>query len=220
MLKSALTLGFGVPAWRKMDFYESPAIGRLPALDVPFDPQQWKTGIPNAAFLRARPDDTFWAARRVAAFSDEMVRALVKDAEFADAAASQFIVDTLVKRRDAIARTYLPHVNPVVDPVLGTDGRLTFANAAVDAGVAAAPDRYTVGWAEFDNTTGAVRELGVTEGQSGIGAPPALPGAPGSYVRVSIGARPPANPAWAEPVHAFFRRTADGWKLVGFRRVS
>ena len=39
-----------------------------------FDPPKWKPRVPNPAFRRARPDDTFWAARRVMAFTDEMIR--------------------------------------------------------------------------------------------------------------------------------------------------
>lgn len=221
VLKSALTLGFITPDWRQKAFFESPAIGRLPALDEAFDPDQWKPGIPNAAFLRARPDDTFWAARRVAAFSDEVIRALVEEAEFADAAASEFIVATLVKRRDAILRAYLPRVNPVVEPTLSAAGVLTFRNAAVDAASARPPERYTLSWAEFDNATGEARDLGSTQGVNGARAPSPLPDRPGAFLRVGISTNVPAHPSWATPVDAFFRRNADGsWKLVGLRRTS
>ena len=43
-----------------------------------FDPVTWKPRVPTAALRHAQPDDLFWAARRVMAFSDEMIRALVK----------------------------------------------------------------------------------------------------------------------------------------------
>ena len=39
----------------------------------------WRPRVPTAAFLHARADDDFWAARRVAAFSDEMIRAITDD---------------------------------------------------------------------------------------------------------------------------------------------
>ena len=44
--------------------------------------------------------------------------------------------DVLIKRRDKIASIYLTAVNPIVDPRLDANGRLTFDNAAVAAGVA------------------------------------------------------------------------------------
>ena len=107
-----------------------------------FDPEQWRSRVPTAAVLRARDDDSFWAALRVMAFSDEMIRAAVKTAEFSDPAAERLLGDVLIKRRDSIARVYLSKINPVVRPVLDGEGTLTFANAAVDAGVAAAPAQY------------------------------------------------------------------------------
>ena len=42
---------------------KNPAIGRFEGKD--FDPPAWTPRVPTAAFLRARDDDTFWAARRV-----------------------------------------------------------------------------------------------------------------------------------------------------------
>jgi hypothetical protein len=219
--KSAATLGFWKPGWQRLDFFEADAIGRMPALGEVFDPDAWKPGIPNAAFLRARADDDFWAARRVTAFSDEMIRALARTARFTDPGAERFIAEALIHRRHAIARTYLPRVNPIVEPTLSADGTLGFRNAAVDAGVAREPDRYAMAWAEFDNATGGLREIGQTEGASGGAAPVALPAREGSIVRVAISSRVLAHPAWAQPVHAFFRRNGDGtWKLVGLDRVS
>jgi len=48
-----------------------------------FDPAEWKPRVPAAALAHARGDDTFWAARRVAAFTDDMIRAIVKAGEAA-----------------------------------------------------------------------------------------------------------------------------------------
>ena len=43
-----------------------------------FEPEKWKPRVPVAALRHARPDDTFWAALRVMAFTDEQIRAAVK----------------------------------------------------------------------------------------------------------------------------------------------
>ena len=59
------------------------AIGRFEG-DA-FDPRTWKPRVPTAAFLRARADDNFWAARRVMAFTDEMIRAVgARPAQYSD----------------------------------------------------------------------------------------------------------------------------------------
>ncbi len=74
-LLTMVTLGFYVRPWIKVEYPEMPAVGRFEGAF--FQPQYWKPEYPNPAFDNARADDLFWAARRVAAFSDEAIRAAV-----------------------------------------------------------------------------------------------------------------------------------------------
>jgi hypothetical protein len=67
-----LRLGFVFEPWQTVPYVEQPAIGRFEGDE--FAPKEWRPRVATAAFLRARDDDTFWAARRVAAFTDEMIR--------------------------------------------------------------------------------------------------------------------------------------------------
>ena len=53
------------------------SLGRAIEADF-FTPELWKPEYPNAAFENMRPDDAFWAARIVAQFDAEIVRALVE----------------------------------------------------------------------------------------------------------------------------------------------
>ena len=109
--------------------------------------------MPTGAYLEMRDDDAFWAAQRVMAFSDELIRAAVKTGQLSDPKAEQHIADVLIKRRDKIGRAYLPKINPIVDPVF--DGTAAdFGNAAVQYRVAEAPARYTAVWSRFDNASG------------------------------------------------------------------
>jgi hypothetical protein len=213
------TLGLYTRPWLHIRYPDvPPSVGRFEG-DA-FDPAAWRPEYPNPAFQNMRADDAFWAARIVSRFSDEAIRAVVAKARYSDPRATDYIVETLIKRRDKVLRTWLAGVNPVVDVALSNDA-LTFDNAAVAAGLAEAPDGYRAVFSAFDNATREVRTLGETSGPSVRLAPPAgLPSAPDSYVRVAIAAsgRMP-QPSWNVPVHAYFRRTESGWTLAGFDRT-
>ena len=111
-------------------------------------------------------------------------------------------------------------MNPIVDPRLDANGRLTFANAALDAGVAKGPATYHAAWLRFDNTTGETQPLSETQSQTTtIEAPRDLPAAPGSFVAVDISVDSQAYPTWKRPVRTTFRRGPQGWTLVGLERL-
>jgi hypothetical protein len=220
LLKRLVSLGFYLRPWQTARYEEHRAVGRFEG-DV-FDAETWKTHAPVASLLCARDDDTFWAALRVTAFTDEMIRAAVKTGQYSDPAAEKHLVDVLIKRRDKIARTYLPRLNPIVNPALDAAGTMTFENAAVKAGVAPEPaGGYRAAWFTFDNGTGATAPIGApTTGHRGrLEAPPGLPAAAGAYIKVDVSAVDPLVPTWKEPVSLYFRRVGPGWKLVGLERL-
>lgn len=207
------TLGLALSRWQTMPVDEHPAIGRFEG-DA-FDPDTWKPRAPVRSHEELRDDDAFWAARRVMAFSDEMIRAAVGTARFSDPRASELLASVLIKRRDAIGRTYLPRLTPVVDPILGSDA-LEVHNAAVDYGVATAPAQYHARWFAFDNATGESRELGETSSATTrLSRPDRLPEAAGAFVRIDVSADHPQHKAWSRPVKMYFRRDAATWTLVG-----
>jgi hypothetical protein len=102
---------------------------------------------------------------------------------------------------------------------LDANGRLTLGNAAVDAGVASAA-AYRAVWMRFDNATGETRPIGETQSATtSIDAPRNLPITPASYIQVDLSIDNASYSTWRQPVHAWFRRAADGWTLVGFERL-
>jgi hypothetical protein len=218
MMKRLVSFGFYLAPWVTADYEDNDAIGRFEGDS--FDPETWKPRVPTAAFRRARPDDTFWAARRVAAFSDDMIRAIVKTGRYSNPADEKLLSDVLIKRRDKIAQAYLTNINPLVDFALNASGGLTFTNAAVKAGVAQEPTGgYSVSWSSFDNTTGETKSLrsdsiGQTER---VEAVPNL-GGDGAYVKIQIKAMAGTD-AWQKPVDVYFRNTGGEWKLVGVERM-
>jgi hypothetical protein len=212
------SLGFALSPWQTVDYIEYPSIGKFEG--DRFDPRKWRPQTPTTAYLELRDDDAFWAARRVAAFTDELIRAAVHTGQYSDPAAEKYLGDVLIKRREKIKSIYLTAVNPMVTPRLGANGQLTFENAAFAAGVASGPATYHASWFRFDNATGETQPLSETQGDTTtLQAPAGLPTASGSYVAADISVDIKAYPTWRKPVRTYFRRGADGWTLVGLERL-
>ena len=104
------TFGLAVSPWQTADYEKHPSIGRFEG--EAFDPETWKPRAPTAAYIDMRDDDAFWAARRVMAFSDDLIRAIVKTGEYSDPAAEKYLGDVLIQRRDKIGRAYLREDQP------------------------------------------------------------------------------------------------------------
>jgi hypothetical protein len=216
--KRLVTLGAYLRPWQTAKYVDEPEIGRFEG-DA-FDPLAWRSRVPARAVLNAQDDDTFWAALRVSAFTDEMIRAVARTGNYTDPGAPTLLADVLIKRRDRILRAYLPRINPIVGCALGGAGSLTCDNAAVRAGAAPAPQGYRAEWFAFDNATGQATPIGTPTPSKTpqFDAPSALPTATDAYVKVSVAADDSSNAAWTRPVHWYFKRTGAAWKLVGLDR--
>jgi hypothetical protein len=216
--KALVTFGLWIQPWQLIRYPRDlpPSVGRVEG-DA-FDPEQWKPEYPNPAFDNMRPDDAFWAARIVAAFSDEAIGAIVRKAQYSDPRATDHITSALIRRRDTIARVWLNGVNPLVNFTLSAEGTLTFENAAVAARAATPGRGYTLRWSRFDNATGGHEPAGL---QTTVADPVGrLPDglATAEFVAVTVRSLHPELAAWNEPVHAYFRREGGGWRTVGLER--
>ena len=213
------TLGIYTRPWMHIDYPPVPSsVGRFEG--EAFDPEAWKPEYPNPAFMNMRPDDAFWAARIVARFSDDAIRTIVGKAQYSDPHAANYIVQTLITRRDKVLKHWLTSVNPLVDFVLSEQGVLRFVNAAVHTGVAKGGSPYKVQWASFDNANGIASEVETASADTTrLQAPASLiaKGGP-DFIQVRIAATHPDYPSWATPVTVHFRRVGDGWKTVGIMR--
>jgi hypothetical protein len=217
-LKRLFSFGFALSPWQTIKYVEYPSIGKFEG--DRFDPREWRPQTPTTAYMELRDDDAFWAARRVAAFSDELIRAAVHEGHYSDPNAEKYLGDVLIKRRNKIASIYLTAVNPVVSPGLDANGRLTFENAAVAAGVASGPATYRASWLRFDNATGETQPIAETRSSTtSIDAPTGLPTGAGTFVAVDIAVDSAGHPTWVRPVRTYFQRQAGGWKLVGLERM-
>ena len=213
-----VSFGFALSPWQTIQYVEYPSIGKFEG--DRFDPRAWRPQTPTKAYLEMRDDDAFWGARRVGAFTDEMIRAIVHTGEYSDPAAEKYLADVLIERRDKITRTYLTAVNPIVSPRLDESGRLTFENAAVTAGAAPGPAAYRAAWFRLDNATGEVQPIADTQSATtAMDAPRSLLTAAGGFVGADISVESEGHASWRRPVRVVFRRSGEGWMLVGLERL-
>jgi hypothetical protein len=218
-LRTAATFGLLPRPWLLVDYPDVPrSVGRFESAF--FDPARWRPVYPNPAFENMRPEDAFWAARVLARLSPEAIAAVVAKARYSDPAATAYVTKTLVERREKVLRTWLTGVNPVVDVRLAADGRLSFSNAAVEAGVGTAPASYRLAWFALDNATGQRTPLGEPSSiTSPEGVLPPLTTSP-TFVGVDISAGHADHSSWSHPVTAVFRRESAGWSTVGLSRTA
>ncbi|PYV44448.1 MAG: hypothetical protein DMG06_06440 [Acidobacteria bacterium] len=148
-LKEIVTLGLWVPRWALAKYPNYPSIGKIEA-DV-FDPERWYPEYPNPAFENRLPDDEFWAAKQVMAFTDDQIRAIVKTGQLSDPDAEQYLVDCLIRRRDKIGKTFFAKVLPL-DRFSVRDGELVFEDLAKKHGMGVTAP-LKVSWSRFDNET-------------------------------------------------------------------
>jgi hypothetical protein len=155
-----LSLGLYVQPWMLANFPDIPAAGRIEYEH--FDPETWKNNYPNPAFDLRTPGDTYWAAKKVMAFTDDAIRAVVRTARYTDPRASDWISKCLIERRNKIGRAFLNDVL-ALDNFAVRDGRLAYDDLSVKYGFHA-PREYTIRWAAFDNANGQKTPIAAADG--------------------------------------------------------
>jgi hypothetical protein len=213
-----LTLGLYVRPWIKIPYPDIPAVGRIESSY--FRAEEWKADYPNPAFKNTVEEDRFWAACIVAALDEEAIRAIVGTARYSDPAATEYLTRIVLERRMKVLSTWLNATNPLVNVRLSASGELTFENEAERAGVAKPAERYTVQWSRFDNQVNQHEPLGseMTSTTPHVQAPAALLAPRPEYISARLRAHHADFPGWSQPLIAYFRRSGDGWILVGLER--
>ena len=194
-----LTLGLDVKPWMRLHYPDLPEAGHFQYQD--FNPERWTNNYPNPAFQLRTPGDTYWAARKVMAFRDDAIRAIVATGQFRDPRAAEWIARCLIERRDRIGRAFFADVLPL-DHFAVRGGRLVFDDLAVDYAFRA-PRPYTVKWSVFDNV--ARRQTPIPNAHSFE-----VPRASAQYLAAHIQAEDPAK-----TVTVYLR----GTEIVGIERT-
>jgi hypothetical protein len=102
-----------------------------------FNPEKWRPSYPNMAFQRISNRDGFWGAKLVMSITDEMIHGIVAQAKYSDPRAVDYMIATLIKRRDIIGRYWYGKVSPLDRySIIPSDAgqQITFVDLAVEIG--------------------------------------------------------------------------------------
>jgi hypothetical protein len=206
----AMTLGLVPTSWERARYPHLPAVGNFTATG--FDPLTWKPNYPNPAFLEMTPQDAYWGAKRVMTFSNEDIRTIVDQGQFANPAVTDYITKTLIARRDLVGKAWFSKVAPLEEFAVA-DGRLRFTDLGEKYGVLST-SIYSYSWFSFDNQSGHKSPIA---GVSSDTVPAALAtSSEGSFMGCTLTDTKQAHRA----VTVVFRKDGDHWKLVGTERTS
>ena len=145
ILLNIVTLGFYVRPWEKVKPIHYPSIGYFRS-DI-FHPQKYKFIIPNPAFENMTNLDGYWGAKIVMSFTDEQIKAAVQEGGYSDPEAADYLLKTLIERRDIVGRYWFSRMNPLdrfeLREMRNGKAALCFVDLAVETGLeSAAESRY------------------------------------------------------------------------------
>jgi hypothetical protein len=161
--------------------------------------------------MNALPEDSYWAAKIVMSFKDEDIRAVVRAGGLTDPQAEQYLIETLIERRNKIGRQYLSEVLSV-DHLRLNGSSLEFDHLSSSYGFSEKPLQYTLAWFQFDNDKDERTFINPKVVASGTGfpIPPDLLNGAAPYFGVEIESE-------SKTVSVFMERSAP-LRIVGIER--
>ncbi len=148
--RQLFTLGLAPPYWAFAKYPHFPSVGKFEWKT--FDPERWLPEYPNPAFLNRLPDDEFWGAKLVTAFTNEEIRAIVSMGQLSDKKAEDWLVECLEKRRDKVGRAYFSKLLPL-DKFAIANGEIEWEDLGASLNYLPAAD-VSLEWSSFDNASG------------------------------------------------------------------
>ena len=117
VLQDFVTFGAIPRPWRDAEL--GPTGHVLAYYDVKtFEPDKFKTGYQNPAFIRATERDKAWMTRIVAKFTPEVLQAVLAQAQVKDPLVHSELTRILLGRREKILRRWFRNLSPLTDPTL------------------------------------------------------------------------------------------------------
>lgn len=208
-IKQFFTLGLAVPDWAKAKYPNDRAVGRFESKR--FNAAGWLAEYPNPAFTNRLPDDAFWAAKQVMAFTDDQIRAIVQTGQYSRPESANWITAALIERRDKIGRDFFAQVLPL-DKFSVRDGSLAFEDLEVKHRLRTGRT-INASWSVFDNE--AEKKIAVP-GATSLAIPSASVPA-GGYLACDLASADPKDAK--KSVTVYLRKLDTGFKIVGIDRT-
>jgi len=209
-LEQAASLGFYLPEWMRKSY---PSFRGTGAFDYrSFDAAHWRPNYPAEPFLLMDDDDAYWAAKKVMAFSDSEIRALVETGRYTDPRAADWVTLCLIKRRDMIGKAWLSRSLPLDNFRVEKD-RLAFDDLAEKYGLGTAKTYHTE-WSVFNNDTGEIAPVPSSDDRAIPDSPGVRTGFLAANIRIAAAATKPDD----TQVTVYLRSVRDGWEVVGIDR--
>ena len=206
-LKNLVGMGFRAPDWQKAEYPDIRSVGLFES--KVFDPSTWLPTVEAAALANHLPDDDYWAAKQILAFTDEDLRIVVKAAEYTDPRAEEWVTQSLIERRDKVLHYYLDRVLPLENFRI-EDGVLRFDDLAVQKGFRS-PQNYSVQWSGFRNLQ---KDYVPLQEANSLQVPQlAMSSEPGSDYAARISSLVPGK-----TLTVYLRKGETGFKSVGIER--
>ena len=219
------TFGLYSPRWERVpDRVEYPCVGRYYS-DF-YHPKKFKIIFPNPAYDNMTDRDGYWGAKLVMSFTDEQLRAIVREAQYPDAEAEEFLLETMIERRDITGRYWFNRVCPL-DNFIVTDyedglQKLQFTDLAVETGLESAEKSVFRYSASLNGKTMIpLTEIG---NRCEINLPdPTSFNSDGNYPvnqwELTLQVKRGNKGKWSKPVEVYMNQTSDDkLKLVGLYR--
>jgi len=111
--KATMTFGTWTRTWEKQEPTPYKATGYFSSKY--YDPTKWREFTAYAPFSQMDRADAYWAAKLVMRFDRALLEALVAEGQLSEPGAAEYLVTTLVDRRDKTGATFLEAVTPLDD---------------------------------------------------------------------------------------------------------
>ena len=138
IIRNTLTFGLIVQDWEHIRPTQWNSVGAFEA-DF-FKPENWKETHPFEPIQNSQNSDNYWAAKILSQVSDEQLAALVRAGEYPPEA-GDYVLNTLIERRNKVLHYYLNQVTPVEYKSI-SDSEIVFYDLAEETMQQNETDRY------------------------------------------------------------------------------
>lgn len=209
-----------------------------------FVPSEWRGVYPIPAFQRRTPRDISWMLRILSRISDQHVRAIVREAKLPDVRQEEYLVQTLIGRRDKFFSEYFRMYVPLArfhlvrrDPGKRAQS-LCFEDLAIKHGVSRGDEAYyqlrfyggelgetELGWVQFTPSEEHPEWSCIRLPLGGTRPSELAPsGAPKDHalrygiLKIWVHEVPSVNPMGQINLHFYDLGPEEGFRLVGIER--